>query len=62
MKIKLQAITSLIKAAYQVAMEGGTDKTNTPETFVLSSILQDMVNELIKTAERCIFTNICICA
>jgi hypothetical protein len=41
-----------VKAAYQVAIDQGTDSTNTPETFVLTPVLQNMVAELIKTSER----------
>jgi hypothetical protein len=41
-----------VKAAYQVAVDQGTDSTNTPDTFVLTPVLQNMVLELIKTSER----------
>uniref|UniRef100_A0A914D9W3 Importin N-terminal domain-containing protein n=1 Tax=Acrobeloides nanus TaxID=290746 RepID=A0A914D9W3_9BILA len=46
------AISSLAKAAYQVAAEQGTDENGEPATYILSSVFQQMVDELIKTTDR----------
>uniref|UniRef100_A0A914HA48 Importin N-terminal domain-containing protein n=1 Tax=Globodera rostochiensis TaxID=31243 RepID=A0A914HA48_GLORO len=49
------AISSLVKAAYQVAVDSGigsVDEKGTPQTFILSSVYPNMVQELIKTSDR----------
>jgi importin subunit beta-1 len=48
------AISSLVKASFKVAVEqgGAVDEKGTPQTFILSSVFQNMVSELIKTSER----------
>uniref|UniRef100_A0A914EA66 Importin subunit beta-1/Transportin-1-like TPR repeats domain-containing protein n=1 Tax=Acrobeloides nanus TaxID=290746 RepID=A0A914EA66_9BILA len=46
------AISSLVKAAYQVAAEQGTDENDEPATYILSSVFQQMVDKLIKTTDR----------
>uniref|UniRef100_A0A1I7S7A1 Importin N-terminal domain-containing protein n=1 Tax=Bursaphelenchus xylophilus TaxID=6326 RepID=A0A1I7S7A1_BURXY len=45
-------ISSLVKAIYQTAVQNGTDASGEPDTFMLSSVYQQMVQELIKTSER----------
>uniref|UniRef100_A0A914LJG5 Importin N-terminal domain-containing protein n=1 Tax=Meloidogyne incognita TaxID=6306 RepID=A0A914LJG5_MELIC len=48
------AISSLVKAAYKVAVDqgGAVDEKGTPQTFILSPVFQNMVTELIKTSDR----------
>ncbi|KAL3122426.1 hypothetical protein niasHT_001461 [Heterodera trifolii] len=49
------AISSLVKAAYQVAVDSGVasvDEKGTPQTFILSTVYPNMVQELIKTSDR----------
>jgi len=47
------AISSLVKAAYQVAVErGGTDANGHLQTSILSGYFATMVAELIKTTDR----------
>ena len=50
----LKAISSLVKAAYKVAVDqgGAVDEKGTPQTFILSPVFQNMVTELIKTSDR----------
>ncbi|CAD5206634.1 unnamed protein product [Bursaphelenchus okinawaensis] len=45
-------ISSLVKAIYQTAVQNGTDSSGEPDTFMLSSVYQQMIQELIKTSER----------
>uniref|UniRef100_A0A915ELT2 Importin N-terminal domain-containing protein n=1 Tax=Ditylenchus dipsaci TaxID=166011 RepID=A0A915ELT2_9BILA len=46
------AISSLVKASYQVALEQGTDSFGQPHTFILSNVFENMIQELIKTTDR----------
>ncbi|KAI1721587.1 HEAT-like repeat domain-containing protein [Ditylenchus destructor] len=46
------AISSLVKAAYKVATEQGTDGFGQPQSFILSGVYESMVSELIKTTDR----------
>ncbi|KAH7727518.1 importin subunit beta-1 [Aphelenchoides avenae] len=46
------AISSLVKAAYQVAVSQGTDDSGEPQTFILTSVFEQMVRELIATTDR----------
>lgn len=43
----------MIKVAYQVALEQGPTDEGVPLTFILSGVFESMVNELIKTTDRC---------
>uniref|UniRef100_A0AC34RF88 Importin N-terminal domain-containing protein n=1 Tax=Panagrolaimus sp. JU765 TaxID=591449 RepID=A0AC34RF88_9BILA len=46
------ALSSLVKAAYQIARDQGTDESGEPETYVLSPVFMDMVKKLIETTDR----------
>uniref|UniRef100_A0A915Q5Z0 Importin N-terminal domain-containing protein n=1 Tax=Setaria digitata TaxID=48799 RepID=A0A915Q5Z0_9BILA len=46
------AISSLAKAAFDMACRQGTDNTGQPETYILTSCFEGMVNELIKATDR----------
>lgn len=54
------ALMSLVRAAYELGKSQGTDSTGEPETFVLSSVFPNMIDELIRIADRyfsLIYTN-----
>ncbi|KAK0425425.1 hypothetical protein QR680_009193 [Steinernema hermaphroditum] len=46
------AISSLAKAAYESACQQGTDDSGQPDTYILSSVFEGMVNALLKTTDR----------
>uniref|UniRef100_A0A0M3J3D4 Importin subunit beta-1 (inferred by orthology to a human protein) n=1 Tax=Anisakis simplex TaxID=6269 RepID=A0A0M3J3D4_ANISI len=46
------AISSLAKAAYDMACQLGTDYSGQPETYILSSCFEAMISELIKATDR----------
>uniref|UniRef100_A0A914ZAG2 Importin N-terminal domain-containing protein n=1 Tax=Panagrolaimus superbus TaxID=310955 RepID=A0A914ZAG2_9BILA len=46
------ALSSLVKAAYQISKDQGTDETGEPETYVLSPVFEEMVKRLIITTDR----------
>ncbi|EJW85440.1 hypothetical protein WUBG_03649 [Wuchereria bancrofti] len=46
------AISSLAKAAFDMACRQGTDNSGQPETYILTSCFEGMVNELIKATDR----------
>ncbi|MFH4979402.1 hypothetical protein AB6A40_006111 [Gnathostoma spinigerum] len=46
------AISSLAKAAYDMACQMGTDDSGQPESYILSPCYEAMVSELIKTTDR----------
>lgn len=48
----LQALVSLVKAAYDNACGQGTDSSGQPDTYALSPCFGAMVDELIKTTDR----------
>ena len=45
-------MSSLVKAAYQIAKDQGTDETGEPESYVLSPVFEEMVKRLITTTDR----------
>ncbi|VDM39749.1 unnamed protein product [Toxocara canis] len=46
------AISSLAKAAYDMACQMGTDYSGQPETYILSPCFEAMISELIKATDR----------
>jgi importin subunit beta-1 len=46
------ALSSLVKAAYQIAKDQGTDESGEPESYVLSPVFEEMVKRLITTTDR----------
>jgi len=46
------ALSSLVKAAYQIAKDQGTDESGEPDTYLLSPVFSEMVRRLIETTDR----------
>lgn len=46
------ALSSLVKAAYQIAKDQGTDDSGEPESYVLSPAFQEMVTRLVRVTDR----------
>ncbi|KAI6178497.1 Importin N-terminal domain-containing protein [Aphelenchoides besseyi] len=45
-------ISSLVKATYRAASDHSADSSGEPETYILSSCFENMIQELVKTSER----------
>lgn len=53
---------ALVKGAYEIGKNEGTDSTGEPDTFVLTPVFRNIIEELIKVTDRLVFLSTYNCA